>query len=167
MSSAILKKWSTADIAALFKQIEETEVLPRNNPFFRGQTDMRGADVTFVYTAEEFEELVKCKESVVYFGDNFCKIKAYGEVKLLRDVGGLRPYQKRTLNDFEKYRLNVMLASRQIGKCVGPLTQIEIKDGDDAIRKISIARLYFELKPRTLRNRFTLLVLRVGEMFFA
>ena len=39
-------------------------------PFFHGKTEWRNADITFEYTAEEWQELQKCAEEPLYFVRN-------------------------------------------------------------------------------------------------
>ena len=41
-------------------------------PFFHGKTEWRNADITFEYTAEEWQELQKCAEEPLYFVEKYC-----------------------------------------------------------------------------------------------
>jgi hypothetical protein len=86
------------------------------NPFFEpNKIDLKKNNLAFNYTIEEIEEVIKCKDDVMYFAENYCKIKTedgtYKQAKL-------RDYQKDILNNFKNNRFNVVLASRQQGKTI-------------------------------------------------
>ena len=57
----------------------------------------------------------------------------------------LRKYQKSMLKDFQDNRFNVMLASRQIGKCTSYATKIKVRFPNQDIKEISIGNFYFQL----------------------
>jgi hypothetical protein len=102
-------------------------------------------------TKEEREEYIKCKLSVFYFAQKYCKIKredgTVGEIKL-------RDYQKNIIKLFNDNRYSILMASRQTGKCIDFNTLVNIKDNNGNIYEIPIGLLYFnELsKERSLTN---------------
>jgi len=59
-----------------------------------------------------FEELIKCRQSPVYFLEKYAKIQEplKGLIKFT-----LFPYQKQVLNAFLEHRFNIILKGRQIG----------------------------------------------------
>ena len=61
---------------------------------------------------EQKSEFIKCAESVHYFVKTYVKIThpMKGEVPF-----DLYDFQERVLNDFEKYKVNIILKSRQVG----------------------------------------------------
>lgn len=115
-------KWSTKRVAEILKEIEATGVIPRNNPFYERDLDLRAPKLNWEYTNEELIELGKIKKNILYFGETYAKV--------MTDEGNrvvtLRKYQKNTLLQLQKYRFNVWLASRQIGKCVTFDTEVSI-----------------------------------------
>lgn len=94
-------------------------------PFFHGKTEWRNADITFEYTADEWNELTKCADDALYFISNYCTF--------LTDKGRrtvkLRDYQEDTIHLIcdEVYDENIdlfkpknskviMMMARQTGK---------------------------------------------------
>jgi hypothetical protein len=90
-------------------KIKKTESI-----WFSGMQGVRKPNLTFAMTDEELEEYIKCKTSVHYFAENYCKIKredgSIGEIKL-------RDYQEKMINLFDENRFSLLMASRQLGKC--------------------------------------------------
>ena len=126
-------KWSTAKVKELLKSIEATGVIPRNNPFYERDLDLRAPKLNWEYTTKELLELAKIQKNILYFGETYAKV--------MTDEGNrvvtLRKYQRNTLLQLQKYRFNVWLASRQIGKCVTFDTEVIIhtpKSSDGYIR---------------------------------
>ena len=62
----------------------------------------------------EIEELARCANDVVYFGEKYCFSMTDEGIRRIT----LRDYQKDMLKGFQENRFTVMLASRQIGKTV-------------------------------------------------
>jgi hypothetical protein len=86
---------------------------------------------------EEQEEYIKCALDVHYFTEQYCKVKtedgSVGQIKL-------REYQKEILDNFVNSRFNILMASRQVGKCNQLITRVlcEIIDDKGNITKIEI-----------------------------
>jgi hypothetical protein len=107
------KVWSSKKIAEEVVRIDAG--LPADYaPFFDGNTVMRAGDIVFEYSQEEIEEMAKCANDVVYFGEKYCFSMTDEGIRRIT----LRDYQKEMLKNFQENRFNVMLASRQIGKTV-------------------------------------------------
>jgi len=91
-------------------KLKRTEILWLNRN--RG---VRKGGLSFAMTKPEREEYIKCKLSVFYFTQKYCKIKredgTIGEIKL-------RKYQKDIIKMFNDNRYSILMASRQIGKTV-------------------------------------------------
>jgi glutathione peroxidase-family protein len=66
----------------------------------------------------------------------------------------LRGYQKKMLRDFQDNRFNVMVASRQIGKCFSYSTKIKVKFKNQEIKEISTGNLYFQLLSKERKLTF-------------
>jgi Terminase large subunit, T4likevirus-type, N-terminal len=85
------------------------------NIWFQNNKQVRKANVTFAMTDNELEEYIKCKRSVLYFAEKYCKIKredgTIGEITL-------RDYQIDMINLFDRKRYSILMASRQSGKTI-------------------------------------------------
>ena len=84
------------------------------SPFFDGKIEMKAPELVYEYTREELEELARCANDVVYFGNKYCYSMTDEGIRQI----ALRPYQEDMLAAFQDNRFVVMLASRQIGKTV-------------------------------------------------
>ncbi|MCK9445826.1 hypothetical protein M0Q50_02920, partial [bacterium] len=82
--------------------------------WFSGIKDIRKSNISFAMTNEEMQEYLKCKLSVQYFAEKYCKIKredgSIGSIKL-------RDYQKKIMDLYVNNRFAILMASRQTGKC--------------------------------------------------
>lgn len=78
-------------------------------------------------TDEEIEEFSKCAVDPIYFITNYVYITSpkYGSIKFR-----LFPYQYDIIKAFHAHRFNVLLAARQMGKCVTADTKISV-DGKE------------------------------------
>lgn len=108
--------WTSAKIEALVQEYNLTGSLPapRNHPFYDNNIRKMKDDVLFEYTQAEILELAKCKEDIIYFAENYCKVLTDGGNRLVK----LRQYQRRILLQLKKYNKNILLQSRQSGKSV-------------------------------------------------
>jgi len=80
-----------------------------------GIRDVRRSGLSFAMTRQEREEYIKCKLSVFYFAQKYCKIKREdGTVGYIT----LRRYQKEIIKLFNDNRYSILMASRQTGKTV-------------------------------------------------
>ena len=114
----------------LVEEINEKENLGRmlkrhEKIWFSNLRGVRKAGITFAMTDEEFEEYIKCKLSVHYFAEKYCKIKledgTIGHMKL-------REYQKDIIDLYTKNRFSILMASRQTGKCNSFNTKVLLLD---------------------------------------
>lgn len=94
------------------------------NPWLKSEIGLRRSGVTFKMTPEEQQEYIKCALDIDHFVEKYCKVKredgSVGSIKL-------RDYQKEILNNFVNSRFNILMASRQIGKCFSFNTVISIE----------------------------------------
>lgn len=133
--------WSTKLIEDLLEAEELGVKVKVKKPFYEGNVNLKKGDIVFEYTDEELEEIVKCSKDIVYFANNYCKLMTDDGIQAIK----LRPYQVDLLRTLQENRFNIVLASRQIGKCV-VCAEIQIKDENDKIYKTSIDMLYYETK---------------------
>lgn len=112
------------------KEIEEKENLgyplkQHEKLWFKNQRGVRKAGIAFAMTNKEVSEYAKCKLSVHYFAEKYCKIKVEdGTIDNMK----LRDYQKDIIDLYTKNRFSILMASRQTGKCSSPFTKIYIVD---------------------------------------
>lgn len=124
-----------------------------NNPFYEGTVGLRKSGIVFKMSQMELEEYIKCKMDIHHFAENYCYVKGdQGEPIKLK----LRDYQTEILDNFFNNRFNILMASRQVGKCIGFNELVEAQIGDNIIF-IRIGKLYYdtlkEIKGLTLLQR--------------
>lgn len=115
--------WNKDSIVDVAKAIERG-AKPKSSPFWQGDVGWRKGNIVYEYSKEELRELKKCKEDIVYFAEKYCYLMTGNGYRPIT----LRDYQKKLLNHLVKNEYNIVLAARQIGKCVVPWTEIEIKN---------------------------------------
>jgi len=115
-----------------------------DNPFHEGTIGLRKDKITFRISPTELQEYIKCKTDVHHFAENYCWVKGdKGEPVRLK----LRDYQKDILDKFHNNRFNILMASRQVGKCFEYNTTLLIYDKKlEVYRDIKFFQLLFELK---------------------
>lgn len=137
--------WSTERIKKLLADIDATGKVPRDNPFHERDQELRRANISFTYTQEELLELAKIQENIIYYGETYAKVMTDEGIRNVE----LRPYQRRTLLQFRRFRHNVYLASRQSGKCVEFDTVVNIYDkAKDEYLKLPLFRVHYVYKKK-------------------
>lgn len=121
-------------------QINDGIVIKRyQNPWLKSEVGLRRAGVAFRMSPEEQQEYVRCALDVHYFVEKYCKVKredgSIGSIKL-------RDYQKEILDNFVNNRFNILMASRQVGKCFSFNTIISI-ERDGIQYDIRFGKLYY------------------------
>lgn len=125
--------FTSKNIEEITEQISDGIVIKRYmNPWFSNEVGVRRSGISFGITSDEFQEYLKCADSVHYFAEKYCKIKredgTIGPIKL-------RDYQKDILELYKNPRV-ILCASRQSGKCSTFNTLIQIKE--DRYERIGI-----------------------------
>jgi Asp-tRNA(Asn)/Glu-tRNA(Gln) amidotransferase C subunit len=131
--------WSSKKIIELMEQIDQG-YKPKVTPFYEGNPILRKGNITFEYTEQELQALVRCQSDIVYFANNFCTVMTDEGLQTIT----LRPYQEEMIKTFKDNRFCVTLASRQIGKCLAPASSVTSEDGN-----IKLGILYFEELAKT------------------
>jgi len=66
-------------------------------------------------------------------------------VQLVKDGGGLRDFQEGILNSFKKNKYNILMASRQTGKCLSMLSKVKVIDiKTNNQLELPLFEIYFE-----------------------
>jgi hypothetical protein len=112
--------WTTIKINKLLEEIDNGLDIKglHNSPFKDNDVNLKRPGLAFEYTPEEWEELKKCKNDLLYFTINYCKIQTSSGIKYIKDTPGLRDFQEQILTSFKENNYNILMASRQIGKSV-------------------------------------------------
>jgi hypothetical protein len=81
---------------------------------------------------------------VTHFANNYCKVKVEdGTYKIIK----LRDYQYEILEMFDENKFNILMASRQIGKCMEHTTPLVIYDKKLKVYyNTTFFQLFFKLK---------------------
>lgn len=103
--------WSSGTLSMALKGIEQGKKLVAN-PFYENNTKLLKGDMVFQRTEEEIKEWLRCKNSIIYFAEKYCKLMTPEGIKPIT----LRAYQKKYLEHLEQHRLSIYLACRQCGK---------------------------------------------------
>jgi len=141
--------WTSIKVDDCISMIEKYGEAPGGNPFLDNDTALRQADIVFEYTLEEIEEIRRCANDVIYFGNTYCRAMTDEGVQNIK----LRDYQERVLKSFQDNRFNVFLASRQIGKCFISNTLVNIRRGNKT-QEIPIYVLFYALIKRQRKLTF-------------
>lgn len=155
-------KWTTKKVNELLVQINNTGVVPRYNPFHNNDSSLFSADLNFGFTEDELLDRARVMEDIFYFAKThaFIKNADTGEIEKIRE---LRPYQKNVLYHFIQHRMNVLMQSRQSGKCVHPFTQIVVMEKDKEPRKLPIFEVFYQTAPKlSLFDKIIYLILRTS-----
>jgi hypothetical protein len=118
------------------------------NPWLKNEVGIRRAGVSFRISEFEKQEYVRCALDIHYFTEKYCKTKREdGSVGSI----SLRDYQKEILDNFVNNRFNILMASRQVGKCFSFNSLCEIEK-DGVIFNLRIGKLYYYMlsKERSL-----------------
>lgn len=111
------------------------------NPWFKSEVGIRRAGVTFRMTPEEQEEYVRCALDIHYFTEKYCKVKTEdGSINNIK----LRDYQAEIMDNFVNNRFNILMASRQVGKCFSFNTIISL-ERDGIQYDIRFGKLYYSM----------------------
>ena len=118
------------------------------NPWMKSEVGIRRSGVSFRMSQNEQQEYVRCALDIHYFTEKYCKTKREdGSVGSIT----LRDYQKEILDNFVNNRFNILMASRQVGKCFyfNTLCSIEI-DGIEIEMRVGSLYYYMLSKIRKL-----------------
>lgn len=109
--------------------------------WFNSNDGVRKKGIKFAMIPSELEEYIKCKLSVYYFAENYCKIKLEnGSVGQMH----LRNYQKDIIKLYTENRYSILMASRQVGKCLTFNALVNITDKNGRIFRVNLGKIYYE-----------------------
>lgn len=108
--------------------------------YYRGSKNIPVAGAQYEFTADMISELVKCKDDIVYFAENFFYI-----INLDRGKETIKLYdaQKSMLINMVNTRFSANLAARQSGKCLQSESIIKVRNKKtEEIQEISVGDLF-------------------------
>jgi hypothetical protein len=145
MAKEIVEKqmiFTTKFVDEATDKINDGIVIKRyQNPWLKSEVGLRRAGVSFRMTPEEQAEYVRCAVDIHYFTEKYCKVKTEdGSVGKIV----LREYQKEILDNFVNSRFNILMASRQVGKCFSFNTLCSIEK-DGILIEFRIGKLYYHM----------------------
>lgn len=103
--------------------------MPKQEDFIRGNENLKRPNVSHLVSEDQrheyIEEIIKCREDIVYFTEKYFTIISPAKGKHLIK---LYPKQKELLRTMVDKNRVVTLASRQVGKCGFRDTKVKIKN---------------------------------------
>jgi hypothetical protein len=137
--------WDSKMIEDATERINNGFVLSRlENPFFEKVVGLRTSGLVFKMSPEEQEEYIRCALDIHYFASTYCYIKGEEGQPIIIP---LRDYQKEILDNFFNNRFNILMASRQIGKCFSFNTKVFVGLNDELL-EIRFGKLYYYILSR-------------------
>lgn len=107
--------------------------------FYKGNDNLLRNNAQIKWTPEMMEQLKLCNKSILHFAENYFYIVTEDGKEKIK----LYKYQKNLLKAFKNNRFNVVLSSRQSGKCLQFNTLCKIKNKTTGlIEEISIGEFY-------------------------
>lgn len=130
--------WTSELVDDLIDKVENygLDLNKAKNPFFDKNIMLRKGRVAFQMTPEELEDFKKCRKDIIYFANKYVQLMTpdgIGHIKLY-------PYQENMLLNYQKGKNNILVGSRQIGKCQLANTEIVTKQ----FGNIPIYKLWFK-----------------------
>jgi hypothetical protein len=125
----------------------DTEEILVDGAFYKGNENLLRGNSQFKWTDSMIEELKLCNKSILHFAEQYFYITTLDEGKKKIE---LYKYQKRLLKAFKNERFNIVLSSRQSGKCLTFNTLIKIKNKKTGeIEEITIGEFYNKFNIKT------------------
>jgi hypothetical protein len=110
---------------------------------------IKRAELKEEYTTEQIIEYNRCASDPIYFIENYVEINSLdkGYVKFK-----VRGYQKDLIEKYHKHNKNIVLSSRQSGKCLSINSNIRLRNKNTGeIIEITIGKFYEQCKKELSR----------------
>lgn len=104
-------------IKILGKNIIADEKYYLNNP------NLPKGDSTYTYTPEMIAEIDKCRNDIIYFAEHHFFINGFYGKEIIK----LFDKQREILKGIQKSKKNILVTSRQVGKCICGDTKVKIR----------------------------------------
>ena len=148
--------WDTPKIEEAARKMDDGYILKSYEmPFFEGREGLKKAKLSFRLSDTELDEYMKCKLDMNHFFENYCFVKSEdGDFHKIQ----LRDYQEDMIDLFKSNKLNILMASRQVGKCVDFSTEVDIMTDDGTEYTTQLFKIYH----KSLENKTIYDYLRYG-----
>jgi hypothetical protein len=138
----IRKKMTTPNNIPISGDLEK---LPKHCTY-DGNSNIKKAGVQIEYSEEQIQEIIKCKNDLLYFASNYVYVIHPDRGKVLYDTSD-RPYQERMLKHLDENRFSILKLSRQSGKCCFFTSRLKIRNKTtQKIEEITIGEFYLRHK---------------------
>lgn len=108
--------------------------------YYKGNENLLKNEAQIKWTPELIDEFERCTKNILHFSENYFFINTIDDGKKKIE---LYKYQKKLLRAFRDNRFNIILSSRQSGKCLTGSTLIKIKNKKTGlIEEITIKEFY-------------------------
>lgn len=131
--------WSTKNVNDYVIALDKGYKPNVSSPFYEGKQHLKKGNIVFEYTDDEIKEIAKCAKDIVYFAEKYAVVMTDDGMQRVK----LREYQKVMLRNLQDNRFNIVLASRQMGKCFIHNTRIDIRDSQGDTKTITIGELFY------------------------
>jgi hypothetical protein len=129
-----------------FSKIDEKDIVV-DASYYKGNENLLKNDAQIKWTPELIEEFERCAKNILHFSENYFFINTIDDGKKKIE---LYKYQKKLLRAFRDNRFNIILSSRQSGKCLTFNTLIKIKNKiTGEIEEITIGEFYNKFNIKT------------------
>ena len=141
--------WNTELIDDLLDKVENygLDLSKTKHPFFDKNVQLRQGRLAFQMTQKELSEFKKCRKDIVHFANEYVQLmtpKGIGHIQLY-------PFQEKMLLNYQSGKNNIVVGSRQIGKCYLPGTQVVTKQ----FGTIPVYKLWWKvIKKKTILDYF-------------
>ena len=106
---------------------------------YNGDQRLKRSGITLDYNEEQIMEIIKCKQDIFYFIENYVKITSLDEGLVNFN---LYPFQRNMIQSYLDNREVVCLTGRQMGKCVTGDTMVTVRNKKTGeIKEIEISKL--------------------------
>lgn len=129
---------------------DNNEYIDINNEViaFFGNPDLLPPKVKLNYTLEMIEELLKCRDDIIYFAENYYKAQTQNGFNYIK----LFDYQKVVLDDMQNKQHYILMMPRQQSKCCHSDTILDIMYEDGTKQSKSFKDLFEECKKESNVN---------------
>jgi hypothetical protein len=98
------------------------------------------------FTNWQVQELIKCRDDIFYWAEKYVKVK-HPKLGVIKVNFKGRDYQKNFLRSYQDHRHTIVLAARQMGKCIFSSTMVDVRDKNTGkIFKVSLGELHLKYK---------------------
>lgn len=114
---------------------------------YRGNENVKRAGTVIKWTPELIRELKRCKDDIIYFIENYCKIVTLDKGLVLFK---LYDYQKELLRLYQNHKFVISMQSRQSGKCLCINTSTLVRNKRTGqIETLTLGELYEKAKEQS------------------